>query len=265
MASAVFMPVISTSVNCSLSVVTCNNLFALVLNEPVLALNPLPPSTTGLIPSSGLDIRILGFGCGNRLDSWVGGLDWVGGDGNACLDNLDGEGGGTFACECWPCPERDECLVSCGLCGIWGASGGVVNARLAVWFWLCRSGWGGGSGGVDWWGVGIFGNPLYSPSWLVRPVPVAVGDDWVRLGEFDCPWVWIGDPSSSELSGLATYKPAATPLFLAPSGRRPIEPIWDEGPAWLCEGDGAVDTDNRGMAPFPWDDGLEFTIVRVLE
>jgi hypothetical protein len=63
MASAVFMPVISTSVNCSLSVVTCNNLLALVLNDPVLALNPLPPSTTGLIPSSGLDIRIFGLGC----------------------------------------------------------------------------------------------------------------------------------------------------------------------------------------------------------
>jgi hypothetical protein len=80
----------------------------------------------------------------------------------------------------------------------------------------------------------------------------------------------IGDPSSSELSGLATYNPAATPLFRAPSGLRPIDPIpdpvWDEGPgpAWGGGEDEAVDTDNRGIAPFPWDDGLEFTIALVL-
>lgn len=36
----------------------------------------------------------------------------------------------------------------------------------------------------------------------------------------------IGDvPSSSELSGLATYKPAVTPRFLAPSGLRPSDPV----------------------------------------
>lgn len=63
MASAVFIPVISTSVNCSLSVVTCNNLFAEALNDPDLPLGPpLLLSTTGLNASSGLDIRILGLG-----------------------------------------------------------------------------------------------------------------------------------------------------------------------------------------------------------
>ena len=62
-ASAVFIPVISTSVNCSLSVVTCNNLFAEALNDPDLPLAPPPLfSATGLNASSGLDIRILGFG-----------------------------------------------------------------------------------------------------------------------------------------------------------------------------------------------------------
>ena len=73
----------------------------------------------------------------------------------------------------------------------------------------------------------------------------------------DCP---DPEPSSSELSGFATYNPAATPRRLAPSGRLPIDPVLalgpdpeagdDEGPACAC-----VDTDSRGVGgistPFP--------------
>lgn len=38
----------------------------------------------------------------------------------------------------------------------------------------------------------------------------------------------LGDPSSSELSGLATNRPGATPLLLAPCGRRGGVPKDDE-------------------------------------
>lgn len=102
-ASEVCIPVMSTKVNCSLSVVTCSSVFC-ELVEPdralpsIMTLLPLSLVAAGVIASSGLATR--GVGVGNGRRSLGGGDAWEGdalGRGNARVGD-DGAAPDELAC-----------------------------------------------------------------------------------------------------------------------------------------------------------------------